>query len=265
MRVSAPVLALAAVVIGGCGGSEESSRTATPPVPDALTVVALGDSWPEGAHCGGCRTFAGLYADGLAAEGNRRVTFVDLTGQAQPFFEEEGGGTASLLHALRDPGSFTEQVASGDVIMIATGPNEIDRALEPYRAGDCGRHDDFECLAQLESFWRDNFAAILEDIESLRDGKPTAVRLVSAANFFVSEPGATDGLPADAMAFGARMFEALNDAACAAARTHDAVCVDVRPVLNGPTLDRRVDENSTESMRAVAEALLATGLGDLRD
>jgi hypothetical protein len=33
-----------------------------------LTVVALGDSWREGARCGGCRTYAGLYADGLEAE-----------------------------------------------------------------------------------------------------------------------------------------------------------------------------------------------------
>jgi hypothetical protein len=87
---------------------------------------------------------------------------------------------------------------------------------------------------------------------------------VSAANFFVSEPGATAGLPPDAMTFGARMFEALNAAGCDAARTHHAVCVDVRRVLNGPTLDRRVDENSEESMRAVAAALLATGLADLR-
>ena len=265
MRLAAIVLALAAVVIGGCGGGEESSRTATAPAPDALTVVALGDSWPEGAHCGGCRTFAGLYADGLAADGSRRVKFVDLTGQAQPYFEDEGGGTASLLHALRDPGAFAEQVASGDVIVIATGPNEIERALEPYRSGDCGAQDGFACLAQLEEFWRENFAAILDEIERRRDGRPTAVRLVSAANVFVSEPEAANGLPADAMAFGARIFEALNDAACGAARTRDAVCVDVRPVLNGPTLDRRVDENSPESMRAVAEALLATGLSDLHD
>jgi hypothetical protein len=86
---------------------------------------------------------------------------------------------------------------------------------------------------------------------------------VSAANVFVSEPEIAAGLPADAMAFGARMFEALNDAGCEAARAHDAVCVDVRPVLNGLTLDQRVDENSTESMQAVADALLATGLDDL--
>lgn len=256
------MLALAAVVAGGCGGSGESTRTDTAPAAAPLTVVSLGDSWPEGAHCGGCRTFAGRYADGLRADGARRVTFVDLAGQAQPYFEQEGGGTASLVHALEDP-AFAQQVAPGDVIVIATGPNELDRALVPYRNGDCAKTDDYECLAELEAFWRDNFAAILDEIERLRAGKPTAVRIVSAANVFVSEPEIAAGLPADATAFGARLFEALNDAGCAAARTHDAVCVDVRPVLNGPTLDQRVDENSTESMQAVADALLSTGLDDL--
>ncbi len=65
------------------------------------------------------------------------------------------------------------------------------------------------------------------------------------------------------MEFGARYFEALNTAECEAARTHDAICVDVRPVLNGPTLDQPVDENSPQSMQAVADSLLATGLPEL--
>jgi hypothetical protein len=65
------------------------------------------------------------------------------------------------------------------------------------------------------------------------------------------------------MAFGAAYFEALNTAECDAARTHDAIFVDVRLILNGPTLDQPVDENSPESMGAVADALLATGLPEL--
>jgi len=39
--------------------------------------------------------------------------------------------------------------------------------------------------------------------------------------------------------------------------------VDVRPVLNGGTLEEPVDENSPKSMRAVAGALLATKLPEL--
>jgi hypothetical protein len=72
-------------------------------------------------------------------------------------------------------------------------------------------------------------------------------------------------LPKDfATTGGALIFKNLNDALCTNAAKHDAVCVDVRPVLNGPTLDQHVDENSPRSMRAVARALLATKVPELR-
>jgi hypothetical protein len=267
MRPFIVTLALVvALAIAGCGGTDEEGQpsaagTATSSQPK--TVVALGDSWPEGAHCGGCRTFAALYADGLEAETSRPVTFIDLTGQAQPFFEE-GGGTASLRHALRGA-AFQEKVASGDVIMIATGPNEGERAFEPYASGECGKSDDYECVKRLEDFWRGNFNDILDEIDRVRAGRPTAVRVLSAANIFVSDPNITKGLPPDAITFGAKSFKALNDAACDAARAHQAICVDVRRVLNGPTLDQPVDENSAASMRAVADALLATGIRELNE
>ena len=56
------------------------------------------------------------------------------------------------------------------------------------------------------------------------------------------------------------MFSALTDAVCRNAKEHDAICVDVRPILNGATLDQKVDENTAASMQAVADALLAAGL-----
>jgi hypothetical protein len=262
---TATIVALVGVVLGtGCTSIQADSPSASgPKAGRPLTVVALGDSWPEGAHCGYCETFAGRYADGLGEMTGRPVDFVDLTGQAQPFFDTDGGGTASLLRALRDDPSFAEQVASGDVIMIATGPNEGDRAFGPYVKGRCG--EAFACVGRLERFWLRNFDAILGEIDRLRAGRPTAIRLVSAADFFLSDPRATKGLPPDAMAFGASYFEALNTAECDAGRTHDAICVDVRPILNGPNLDRPVDENSPASMQAVADALLATGLPEFRN
>jgi hypothetical protein len=259
-------IAVSLIVLLGCSRSSDGPVSPTAKnggAVEPLTFVALGDSWPEGAHCGYCETFAGRYADGLAGLIGTRVRFVDLTGDAQPYFQTDGGGTASLLRALRDDSSFASQVASGDVIMIATGPNELERAFEPFARGRCG--DGFACVQRLERFWTRNFDAILDEIQRLRGDRPTAIRLVSAANFFVSDPSATKGLPADAPEFGAESFEALNTAACEAARTHDAICVDVRPLLNGATLDQPVDENSSASMQAVADALLATGLPELED
>lgn len=255
-RIALAVAALSAVT-ASCGGTSSNTSTTER---RGLFYLALGDSWPEGAHCGGCRTFAALYADGLRKQTGRTVHFEDDTGQAQPYFEELGGGSASLLKALRTDDETRGDVANADVIMIATGPNEIDDVVEPVKAGRCGGRDDRACYRRLDRKWRRNFDAILEEIEKLRAGKQTAIRLVDAANPFVSVPEMSQGLPEGyAGTGGARIFELLNDALCDAAERHDAVCVDVRPVLNGKSLKRAVDENSSESMRAVANALLATG------
>jgi HAMP domain-containing protein len=266
VKLASTLFVAVLMLAAGCSRSSDVSVSSptgkTSGAPEPLTFVALGDSWPEGDHCGYCETFAGRYADGLEALVGGPVDFLDYTGHAQPGLEVHGGGgTASLLRALRENASFRDQVASGDVIMIATGPNDGDRAFGPYAEGQCG--EGFACVQRLEEFWRRNFGAILDEIGRVRGDRPTAIRLVSAANFFVSDPNATKGLPPDAMEFGAAFFEALNTAECDAARTHDAICVDVRPVLNGPTLDQPVDENSPESMQAVADALLATGLPEL--
>ena len=259
-------LAVVLALLAGCSGSSDDPSSAPPvttaPAKEPLTFVALGDSWAEGGHCGSCETFAGRYADGLQGLSGRPVEFVDFTGQAQPFVEESGGGTRSLLRAFREDASFADQVASGDVIMIETGSNEMERALDSYAEGRCGAR--FACVQPLEDLWRRNFDVILDEIERLRGDQPTAIRLVSGANFLLSEPGAREGLPPDAIEFGDRVFEALNATQCDAARQHGAICVDVRPILNGPTLDQPVDENSEESMQAVADALLATGLPEFQ-
>ncbi len=129
------LLAVALMLLAGCSRSSDASVTSpaakTTSAPEPMTFVALGDSWPEGAHCGYCATFAGRYGDGLETLTGRPVDFVDLAGDAQPFFQTDVGGTASLLRALREVPSFADQVASGDVIMIATGPNEGERAFGP--------------------------------------------------------------------------------------------------------------------------------------
>jgi hypothetical protein len=61
---------------------------------------------------------------------------------------------------------------------------------------------------------------------------------------------------------GALIFELLTRAQCDADKQHHAECVDVRPLITGPHGDK--NENSDASMKAVAEALRATGLPELK-
>jgi hypothetical protein len=150
-----------------------------------------------------------------------------------------GIGSVQLIDFLCDAGAEVDRAARGIDVALARG--WIQRR-------------DGGLIAPLV------FDAILREIERLRAGKPTAIRLVDAANPFVSDPSMAPDLPKDVAATkGALTFKLLNDALCHNAAKHHAVCVDVRPILNGPTLDKPVDENSPASMRAVAKPR-STGL-----
>ena len=243
--------------------SSESGEEGASPEPSegenaGLVYVSLGDSWPEGAHCEGCRTFPQLHVEALEQMLGRPITLKDLAGQAQPYFDSLGGGAASLLEAIEADEAFRDEVATGDIIVIATGPNEIEQAFEPIQDGTCGGKDDMACVDELGRMWDRDFDAILDEIETLRDGRPTAIRLVNAANGFI-DPSFSH----EAARGVAAIFEALTRVLCDNAEAHGAVCVDVRPVLNGPDLDQPVNDSSQESMDAVAELLVETGLPEL--
>lgn len=254
----------AALTLAACtsGSEEDRSAGASPSTAvQALTLVSLGDSWPEGAHCNGCRTFPQLYADALEVLLGQPVTFKALAGAAQPYFDTPGGGgSAGLLEALRTAEAFREQVATGDVIVISTGPNDGGEIFEAIQNGTCGGKDDTACVGVLGRTWLREFDAILDEIEDLRGNRPTAIRLVNAANVF-TDP--SEFSPVARRGFVA-YFEALTVGMCDNADQHGVVCVDVRPVLNGPEFEQPVNDSSQESMTAVAELLEQIGVPELQ-
>jgi hypothetical protein len=220
--------------------------------------VALGDSWPEGAHCDGCRTFPETHAEALSDALGEPVTLHNLAGQAQPYFDTLGGGGSTGLRRALHTDEAREEVAAGDIIVISTGPNDGADVFEAIQNGKCGGADDTACVAELGRRWHRDFDAILTEIDELRAGQPTAIRLVNAANAF-NDPSFS---PAALRGFEA-YFQALTDAMCENAKKHDVVCVDVRPVLNGPDFEQPVNDSSQQSMDAVAELLMETGTPEL--
>jgi hypothetical protein len=252
--IAAVVIGL--VVAGGCGNdSEAGSGTTTSESTRAdLTYIALGDDWPAGAHCTGCVPFPQLHAHALQADTGRTVDLKNLA--------TLGGGMASLLDAVQTDEAFRSEVASGDIIVISTGPNEGEAVIDAVAAGTCGGADNFECVRELGQSWTEELDAILDEIEQLRAGKPTAVRLVNAANAFIGStlPGLDKATTA---ALSKLFFEELTAAMCENASAHGAKCLDVRPILNGPSLEQPVDDESIESTHAVADALTQMGIPEL--
>jgi hypothetical protein len=274
------LLTTVAITLSGCSPSSDAhspkgsqkpvyGRSSPTPVSDQVaprprarySYVALGASWANGAHCGFCRTFVGLYADKLNAARPHLVRLTDLT--------ENGGTTTTMLHALRRSPEVRRAVRGADIVLVSTGLNDLDEtgALERVAAGTCGSSDGLRCLRAMAHRWERKFEEIADVIFRLRAGDPTALRMVTEQNVFVSEPSiVTDyGLPDDFALTGGRLITSeIRDATCRAARQHGGECVDVGLLFNGPDLDQPRDENSPESMQLVARALIDTGLRELR-
>lgn len=269
-RLIALAIALVmAVGVAGCGGGESSAgpdvegaadtSAASASETGGLTYVALGDSWIQGAHCNGCHTFPQTDAEALSELLGKPVTFQNLAGDNQPYFETPGGGgSTGLRKALQTDEYFRERVAAADIIVISTGPNDFGRIGKAIEHGTCGGADDAACVAELDRRWHRDFDAILSQIEELRAGQPTAIRLVSVPNEF-NDPSLS---PATRRGWEAS-FEALAQAMCDNAKKHDVVCIDTRPVLNGPDVEQPPNVDAQESMDAVAALLAETGVPEL--
>lgn len=281
-RFAIPLLVAAiAMILAACGATTPAPATATeqptatqaptgaPIATDipatsgpSWTYVAFGDSWPFGAHCNGCKAFPSLYADGLAATREYPVDFVNLT--------TNGGTSQDLLNSILTSQKIRgtdvrEAVMSADIIVISTGGNDLGPAFDSYVAGTCGGADQLDCFREVAEGWRVSFEGILTEIDALRDGKPTAIRLVANSNEFLADPGLIELFGPEFGLEGGAVITALHhDVLCEVAARHGATCVDLRPVLNGANFDKPQDVNTQEAMQAVADALLASGVDELR-
>ena len=270
-----PLLAAAlALILAACDAPTPTPATEQPTAIQApteaptateipsWTYVAFGDSWPFGAHCNGCRAFPALYADGLVASTGHPIDFVNLA--------TNGGTSQDLLNSIITSEKIRgtdvrEAVMSAHIVVISTGANDLEPAFDAYAAGTCGGADQLDCFRKVAEGWRVSFDGILTEIDALRDGNPTAIRLVTNSNEFLADPGLIDLFGPEFGLAGGAVITALNhDVLCEVAVKHGAQCVDLRPVLNGPNFDKPQDVNTQEAMQAVADALLASGLDELR-
>ena len=285
-RCPSGLVLLAILIVGACGPTAGSPKAGSPsagdgrasaapataavPSPTAAitssptasaaadwTLVAFGDSWPYGAHCNGCEPFPELYVSGLEAATGRTIEFVDLI--------TNGGTSKSLADDMAASSRVRDAIARADIIVISTGANDLESAGQAWTSGTCGGSDGLDCFRAVADGWHTNFDAMLTTIDELRGDRPTAVRLVTNSNEFLADKDLIDYFGAD---FGLREGAAItamhHDALCKVASAHGRACVDLRPVLNGPTFDKPQDVNTQEAMQAVADALVASGVAELR-
>lgn len=246
------------LLVSGCSTdastSGQSDATHQPTPSPAFSFVAFGDSWPYGAHCGGCVPFPQLIADHLEGEVDGGIDFNNFT--------TNGGTTADLLRMIQEDPSAREAVAAAELIVISTGANDMEDAFNSWSpTRSCGGSDGLDCFRVVAEGWRSGFEAILSEINAIHTNNPVAIRVLTNSNEFLADPGLIAAFGADFGATGGAAITALHhDALCEAAEAHGALCIDLRPVLNGPALTTPQDVNTQAAMQAVADAVLAAGL-----
>ena len=72
--------------------------------------------------------------------------------------------------SLKTDEAFGDEVATGEVIVIASGRNEIETAFKAIKHGTCGARTTWRAVHDLAQAWDRDFDAILTEIETVRDG-----------------------------------------------------------------------------------------------
>lgn len=243
MAVIGPTAALAQTLEeGGSGG-------------DGLSLVGLGDSLP--GQAGGYVEMLGVMVSEALGQS------VAVTNLAT----NDGVGSDGLLTRVRDLPEYRDAIAGADIITLQVGRNDWQEV--------CYAPNLQPCLTEAQSSVEANLDAILTEIESLRAGSPTAIRVLDYYNAEVGDPALPpawdfEDTPEATEAFNDAYIPLLlsfNEMICQVASAHDAVCIDILPAFNG--VDARDDAgrllqpdhvhpNATGS-EVVAQLVAATG------
>jgi lysophospholipase L1-like esterase len=264
-RISA-ILAATFLVLAACGGGP-GSRDNTPSA-DGLSIVTIGDSIAYAREtCDGCPSFTTLFEQMLSDDTSTHVTSQNLSNPA-PLI------SLRLLDRIKNSEPLREAVADADIVIVSTGHDDT-----PWNAIDdgCDGADVVDvltwklytgpCVVQVAQRHEDELKAILDEVESLRDGEPTAVRVLTDYNDIIgwehAAPGSTDT--------SVEVLDAFHDATCKAAEAHGAVCVDVYHAFNGAdgrkaAGDLLADDYlhpSAKGQKRIAELLMDAGIAPL--
>lgn len=237
--------------------------TITPAVPKGKTweLVGLGDSFTATQNSKG-QTYLDLYAAALQTSGGRSVTVNDLSDNANT--------TARLLEQLRTDEATRAAVSKADIVVISVGGNDSD-PFAVYPQGTCIPSQPLsDCLATYAPTFAANYESILTEVERLRSGLATALRVTSADNPFVGwseAPSTTFGVD-----FYAQVAAAETEAACSTASKHGAKCLDYLHIFGGP--DGTADpapflgpdhaHPGDVGIQAISDALVRLGVAELQ-
>jgi acyl-CoA thioesterase-1 len=202
-----------AVLVSGCA-SGPSLASSMPR--GAWSVVALGDSVPNGSNCG-CTPYPQLSASSLTAPPTRAVT---ATNDAVAGFTTE-----DVLTQLRSDPDVVFHVRKADVVEIEVGANDV------AYSGSCGTKVD--CYQPMIPAMQQNLAEIIARVRELTEGHPVLLVLVDYWSVWLGGQYAEARGPAYVDAAEA-VTDQVNTAIKGTAAAYGSAYVDLRAAFKGP-------------------------------
>ncbi|MBO2451365.1 SGNH/GDSL hydrolase family protein [Actinomadura barringtoniae] len=200
-----------AILVAGCStGSGGTGHEA------ARTVVALGDSVPEGANCN-CEPYPQLSATALSVPGTRQVTATN---------DAVGGYTsADVLAQLRSKSKVAANVAGADAVDVEVGANDVSYDKSCGNSTACYEGQ----IPKLEQ----NLAEIVRRVHELTAGHQVLVVLLDywsvwLGGQYAKEQGAAYVGAAD------EMTDQVNGIIKKTANDTGSAYVDLRAAFKGP-------------------------------
>jgi lysophospholipase L1-like esterase len=197
--------------------------------------VAIGDSIPYNSvdDCPGCTGFVARYASALENASGRPVKVENLS--------QHNGLTLPML--LDELGTFKEQLAGADVILIGIAHNSMELNADKPCGGTLDANDmpdwsklDRACAVASAATYRPQYQKLFSTVAGWRQGKPTILRTINRYNDWIGGPSLS---LTKAQAATTRMFiDIWNSMLCSAAMHAGFVCADIYHRFNGPRGDR---------------------------
>ena len=225
--------------LAGCGGDDASDETSaadaasSTPTGEAWSLAALGDSVPVAVpECDGCTSFVDLWAESLTQETG---TPVEVANHAVP-----GSEATDVLEQLEKDDATRTAVKEADLIAIDVGIND-----SPWNRLDdpCNAAADYPviqwpkitagCIDRVASEYEQALDAILTEVNELRAGKPTALRLANVYNAVIGNHADPSWDSPDAVAPSISANDRFAQIQCDLVEAHRGECVDVYGAFNG--------------------------------
>jgi lysophospholipase L1-like esterase len=216
-----------------------------------VIVVGIGDSVTSGSACS-CETFVGLYATALASRQGLTTSSVNL-GVA-------GWTSAQLLQSLTQPGTFRDQVAKADILLVTIGANDLS-PLEEKQAGGCAT----TCYGPLVNSVGHNVGLIVAAARSAHASHPPTILVTDYWNVFQDGDVGTAENGVSFQKWSDVLTRAESTVVCDAAQRAGASCVSLYAAFKGngsrnPTTLLAADGDHPNALghQVIASRLLAS-------